>query len=265
VASARVANRLVIGVCVLSAPGIWHAHERYRWGFEFWAIAAVIFGVMVATMLGYLHGRARVGEAWPVGKARKRWMGLFTAPRFIPKPEAGPLEEWTRPLGGQTDLPALANRWWSRPVPVVVGAALAAAAAVPAAAAYWTVAELPPAVICLRAVDGVYPEPIDGVLVGQTSDRVYLGDRAPDQRVKDPPPRALTTLSADVVDRVIVRGTDHSQCHVPRPKPGEGASNMLSAGAINQLLGTYDRVWRRHHAAHLRARERHRAVRPATP
>jgi hypothetical protein len=117
----------------------------------------------------------------------------------------------------------------------------------------------------LRAVDGVYPEPIDGVLVGQTSDRVYLGDRAPDQRVKDPPPRALTTLSADVVDRVIVRGTDHSQCHVPRPKPGEGASNMLSAGAINQLLGTYDRVWRRHHAAHLRARERHRAVRPATP
>jgi hypothetical protein len=260
---------LLIGVCVLSAPGVWHTYHRYHWGIEAFGIAILIVIVMVATMLGYLHGRARVAEVWPVGTARDHWMGPFRAPRFEPKRKVGPLEPWTRPAGGQADLRKRADRWWSRPVPVIIGAALAAAAVVPATAVYWAVATLPNAVVCMQAVDGTYPAPVKGVLVGQTSDRVYLGNP---QRDGDPPEQgeaangALATLSADVVDRVIVKNQAEANCETASQSADvtESPAGALSAGAINQLLATYDRVWSRHHAAHLRAWERHQRDRAAS-
>jgi len=257
---------LVIGIAFLSTPGLWHAATRYDWwSTAWWTAAAVIVPVMFATMLGYLHGRARVAESWPLSRRDPSrwlvWRRLSDATTDAPvgKPwSAGRLAK------GERKPPP--DRYWSRPVPVVVGAALAAGAAVPAAAAYWAVVKLPRAVVCLRAVDGTYPDPIAGVLVGQTADRVYLGDPDPDPTAGSAPPRALTTLSADVVDRVVVRGTNASQCHMPPSKSAEAAQSGLSAGAINQLLATQDRLWRRRHAAHLRTWERHqRATRVRTP
>lgn len=258
----------VAGVGLLSAPGVWHATRRYHWWSHDWRWAAlIIVAVMVPTMLGYMHGRARVAESWPRGRKAPWWMPWRRLSESESDQDAPDDRPWTYPLRGagrHAGVPR--DRYWSRPVPVVVGAALAAAAAVPAAAAYWAVVKLPDAMVCLRAVDGTYPDPIKGVLVGQTADRVYLGDPEPSANERRPPPRALTTLSADVVDRVVVRGANPSQCHIPPPKAAEAAQSGLSTGAINQLLATQDRLWRGRHAAHLRAWERHqRAARALTP
>lgn len=93
---------------------------------------------------------------------------------------------------------------WNGVWAVSTVACVLAAATVPSLVAFWAVGKLPKAVVCLRATDGHAAPRIVGLLVGQTSDSVYLGNAK----------GALSTFPSDVVERVVVGGTGTEACSV---------------------------------------------------
>jgi hypothetical protein len=286
---------LGIGVVVLAAPGMLRADRRYGWSPSLLYAALAIVPVMVATMLGYLHGRARMAERWPLGDHGNRWMRFVrlheiplgdgspasagpastasetarrtpgTAQQSSEPPEGTPetsLEATEAEQAIETSAPQTeekkSERFWSRPVPVVIGATLAAAAAVPALTAYWAVGTLPNAVACLSATDGASSTGVKGVLVAQTNERVYLGEPGNRKGV-------LQTFSADAVDGVLVRSNDVDDCRASTAADdpsGESAAASatvdLAAEKVTKLLTAYDHMWRRHHELHEQAWKAHR-------
>lgn len=197
-------------------------HEGYRRKEERIALGAIVL-IMAPAMLGYMHGRARIAHHW-----------------------SGAAES--------------AGSWTSASA-VALEAGLVAAIASLGFAAFNAVGGLPRAVVCVKQSPDVDAGPVPGRLVGQTSDRVYLGIPAqqPTPDTAGDPTALLRTFSGDGVDRVVVSTEDLAEPSKACPAPvaaknsASKATTVTLAPPLTETVARLDRMWRERHAAHLAA------------
>jgi hypothetical protein len=212
------------GVVLLCAFPTWHLfHVAGHEGYrtdEKLVALGAIVLIMVPAMLGYMHGRARIAG---------HWSGAHGRP-------------------------------WTSPASVALEAGLVAAVVSLGFAAFNAVGGLPRAVVCVKQSAEVDASPVPGRLVGQTSDRVYLGIPAeqPTPDTAGTSTALLRTFSGDGVDRVVVSTDDLAEPTKACPKPVATApkpttTTVVLDPSLAEGVARLERLWRARHAAHLAA------------
>lgn len=241
-----IAEAILIGLLIGALPVIrvwcWHGRDEY-WAVAQWAVTALIVVLVAVAVPAYMHGRARIAEVWPLARADPSKGGAASSEETI--------------LPG-VEPPAAATAVWSRPLPVLLNSMIFAALLTVPFTAMAASSGLPRAVVCVKEADGVTTHPVQGALIAQTPERVYLG-------VRDDKPSAqgrLKTFAGDTVDRVVIgehaHTTDSCRAREEAPPPPDTEPVRLTfVPLLSEVVEQLDRMWGRHHAAHVRAWNQH--------